>query len=632
MSGRIRAIAARFLLFALFATNLFAFQNCSEGFKTQELASTAIDPTLFSVPEINFAANTLSVYNTAGTTIDFEVKLAGNAKIKSISCQLNNEAPADCNLKSVSYVNLVDGDYTLKVVVMTQANVQAEATRVFRRDRTLPVISVSMTPALITGATAASFAFSATDNLSGVEKIECSLNNAAFAVCTSPAAYVVAAGAHNFQARAFDKAGNVSQVYSYNWTVDVTAPVLTIASNPNAFSNLSNANFVFSSNKVSTYECQLDNGGFAACTSPRAYQNLAAGNHSFAVRATDAAGNVSQPANFNWMIDVVAPVAPTLTSNAPAITQLRTASLSYSSTDVGSGVASFQCSLDNAAFATCVSPSALANLSDANHIFKVRSIDNAGNVSAESQLAWRVDTVLPTAQFTTTPLASTSSTSATFAFNVSDSGSGLASTQCSLDNVQFANCVSPTNLTNLAVGNHSFRVQARDQANNMTLITFNWTITAPVAAPVISTLAATPATINAGESSVLSWAATGATTLRLDNVDVTGTTMRAVNPTVTTTYTLVATNATGSVSRTITINVNAASWVVPTISLKAGSAETFTLASTLPATAIKNGTFSVDPTGAALPAGMTLSPAGVLSVGTAAVGDTTGVIFSYNEP
>jgi len=44
------------------------------------------------------------------------------------------------------------------------------------------------------------------------------------------------------------------------------------------------------------------------------------------------------------------------------------------------------------------------------------------------------------------------------------------------------------------------------------------------------------------------------------------------------------------------------------------------------------GSFAVDGSGAGLPSGMTLSTAGVLSVGTAVVGDTNNVIFSYTEP
>jgi hypothetical protein len=73
-------------------------------------------------------------------------------------------------------------------------------------------------------------------------------------------------------------------------------------------------------------------------------------------------------------------------------------------------------------------------------------------------------------------------------------------------------------------------------------------------------------------------------------------------------------------------------WLVPSISFTVGSSDSFNLATTLPAGTKPGGVFAVDPSGAALPSGMTLSPAGVLSVGSAAVGSVSGVIFSYTEP
>src|SRR5262249_52381147 len=46
----------------------------------------------------------------------------------------------------------------------------------------------------------------------------------------------------------------------------------------------------------------LDAGTFESCTSPRAYPALAPGRHSFAVRATDAAGNAGPPATHVWSV------------------------------------------------------------------------------------------------------------------------------------------------------------------------------------------------------------------------------------------------------------------------------------------------------------------------------------------
>ena len=80
-------------------------------------------------------------------------------------------------------------------------------------------------------------------------------------------------------------------------------------------------------------------------------------------------------------------------------------------------------------------------------------------------------------------------------------------------------------------------------------------------------------------------------------------------------------------------------WTInPEISFVVGQSTSIDLSLTLPAGVVKGGGatagtgFSVDPSGAKLPIGMSLSPSGILSLGTAAIGSTAGVIFSYTEP
>ncbi|HLN76835.1 MAG TPA: hypothetical protein VK204_07280 [Nocardioidaceae bacterium] len=61
------------------------------------------------------------------------------------------------------------------------------------------------------------------------------------------------------------------------------------------------ATFSFSANEPASFACSLDGSAYTACDSPTSYWGLDAGWHTFAVRATDTAGNVDpSPATTRW--------------------------------------------------------------------------------------------------------------------------------------------------------------------------------------------------------------------------------------------------------------------------------------------------------------------------------------------
>ena len=92
---------------------------------------------------------------------------------------------------------------------------------------------------------------------------------------------------------------------------DTTPPDTTISEwdRPEPYEYRTNATFGFSSNEPnSTFECKLDDGSFQACSSPKSYYTLREGQHTFAVRAIDGAGNSDPtPAEYAWEIDLTDP-------------------------------------------------------------------------------------------------------------------------------------------------------------------------------------------------------------------------------------------------------------------------------------------------------------------------------------
>ena len=96
----------------------------------------------------------------------------------------------------------------------------------------------------------------------------------------------------------------------YNWTIDLTDPIVTIISGPSNPTNSIIATFYFNSNEQnSTFQCRIDNGSWSNCNSPKTYSDLSEGSHNFYAKATDQAGNTGQLSSYSWFIDLTGPTA-----------------------------------------------------------------------------------------------------------------------------------------------------------------------------------------------------------------------------------------------------------------------------------------------------------------------------------
>lgn len=80
--------------------------------------------------------------------------------------------------------------------------------------------------------------------------------------------------------------------------MDQTAPDTRVSWR---FPSGGSAVFTFTATQPSSFTCSLDGAAYTPCQSPSSYSGLAPGTHTFAVRATDAAGNVDPtPAEVTW--------------------------------------------------------------------------------------------------------------------------------------------------------------------------------------------------------------------------------------------------------------------------------------------------------------------------------------------
>jgi hypothetical protein len=159
---------------------------------------------------------------------------------------------------------------------------------------------------------------------------------------------------------------------------DATAPETAITSGPSGPTGDATPTFEFSSEPGATFECQVDAGVFASCSSPFTTSTLADGPHTFAVRASDVATNVdASPATRAFTVDTVAP--ETTITRKPA-KRVFTKKVKFKFTSNEAGV-TFQCKRDAKAWKACTSPYRF-KVKLGKHVFLVRGVDAAGNVDA----------------------------------------------------------------------------------------------------------------------------------------------------------------------------------------------------------------------------------------------------------
>ncbi|HEX2856603.1 MAG TPA: hypothetical protein VHO26_03855 [Propionibacteriaceae bacterium] len=285
-------------------------------------------------------------------------------------------------------------------IVVFAPEVNGEQPPTAGEDTTAPVVTVA--PEVVP-ADSSTVTFTLTANESPVD-FSCMLTtngvDGAWESCTSPKTYTdLAPAAYVFSAKGADKALNVSAVVTRSWTVaDKTAPVFTLSAvgTPGAA-----ASFTFTTDEADvTFECMLAkdavNGSWASCTSPKSYSGLAVGTYVFSVRATDKAGNVSDPSSSQpWTVSATPDTQAPVVTITPVGTPAATATFTLSSNEQN---VTYQCQLTKNkrvvnAWAACTSPVKYTNLGTATYVLSVRATDQAGNVSAVKTVTWKVSKV-----------------------------------------------------------------------------------------------------------------------------------------------------------------------------------------------------------------------------------------------
>lgn len=258
-----------------------------------------------STPDTQLTSGPMNTVGSTTATFTFQSPNAGPGAW--FECALDSPAFLLCT-SPATYNNLPEGSHTFQVRVHSAAgNVDpSPATRTWIVDLTPPDTTITSGPTGTMASTSAAFMFTSTEAGS---TFSCSLDGGAMAACTSPfSAMGLAQGPHTFAVAATDAAGHTDATpATRSWTVDTMPPATSITAGPAQGSTSGPyVTFTFTVSE-GTPTCSVDGGPAAACTSPVAI-NLPAGSHSFAVSATDAAGNTGTATRM-WTVACAAPDA-----------------------------------------------------------------------------------------------------------------------------------------------------------------------------------------------------------------------------------------------------------------------------------------------------------------------------------
>lgn len=376
----------------------------------------------------------------------------------AFSCSVDG-APATACTSPFALEVPNDGSHTASVTAADDLGNTSDARTVtFVVDRTPPITTVTSSPAATVNDADGRVEFTTSEP---VDRTGCSYDGAPFAPCASPLTLrAMTDGEHVLQLRSVDLVGNEEfEVVERRWTVDRTAPSITVSAAPIQPTRAAPAFTLSSDDPAARFICTLDNEQPAACSSPHTPDASTSGAHVLRVVAEDAAGNRSaNPVERRFTIDRTAPV-PQITAGPNGTVGFDAVTFTFTSDDPS---ATYRCSLEGQTPATCASPVTYRGVPEGPHTFRLVAIDALGNESAPLERPFVVDATRPTTTIDRRPQDPTNAAAPVIEFR-SEPG---ATFTCALDGAAPTPCTSPLTLVGLAEGDHTVRIRARDAAGN----------------------------------------------------------------------------------------------------------------------------------------------------------------------
>ncbi len=259
--------------------------------------------------------------------------------------------------------------------------------------------------------------------------------------------------------------------------LDMNTPVIDVTITPDTGVDLNASTFLFLLDGIDTGATL--NGTTATYTVP-AGSPLADGNHEVIITILDINQQSGVPVATPFKIDTQIPVLTASVTPASGGTWLTQNNQQFvaSCTDANPCTVEYKVPSQNSGnYQTYTTD---VNFTNNNETLTVRSLDAAGNPSAEQTFELKIDTSAPSDFIVSAPTGFTNSTSPSFTVTASDSVSGLAKVIVHCDggsNVEFTMTTSPLTITTFNVtqngcpsgdGSRTVQFKVVDNASNAT--------------------------------------------------------------------------------------------------------------------------------------------------------------------
>lgn len=195
---------------------------------------------------------------------------------------------------------------------------------------------------------------------------------------------------------AVDQAGNQQSATVQVSGIDLTPPSIQVMSANNTWQKSQTVTFSVTDENSGVSAVQVTKDGApVAYTESSGYQFVAAANGTYVIAATDKAGNQSTQSVTITMVDATAPAAPLLTNGGKPVnayngkedsiykTDATSFAVSYQKAAEGESPVTVKAKVDSGEYTALSADAPKVTLTAGTHTVKIKTVDAAGNESAE---------------------------------------------------------------------------------------------------------------------------------------------------------------------------------------------------------------------------------------------------------